>query len=141
MNGHVMRAPEHYVHGLDNAGVVLVPARIAEWLHRHFELDAARKATRGADPEVDSVLVALRIAALNWRSSVYGTSPRNVPETEPVSAWLSTTQAADALGLTDRAVRSACSDGRLEAQRVDGRWRISREALEHHRASRRQRAA
>ncbi|MGY1830144.1 helix-turn-helix domain-containing protein [Geodermatophilus sp. SYSU D01180] len=141
MSSSVMRAPEHYVHGLDNAGIVIVPARVAEWLHRHLELDTARKASRGIDSEVDNVLVALRVAALNWRASVHGTSPRNVPETKPLSAWLSTTQAADALGLTDRAVRTACSDGRLDAQRVDGRWRISREALEHHRAARRQRAA
>ncbi len=130
------RDPRHYVHGLDGAGVVVVPARIAAWLHANLPLDRLRTGVRGADPEVDFVLVALSVAGLNWRSSVYGTAPRNVPESAPVSSWLTTTQVADLLDVTDRAVRSACISGRLSAERIGDRWRISREDYEHYKARR-----
>jgi hypothetical protein len=38
---------------------------------------------------------------------------------------------ADLLSITDRAVRLACSEGRLEGQRVRNRWQISREAADN----------
>jgi hypothetical protein len=91
---------------------------------------------RGADTEVDYVLIALSVAGLNWRSSVYGTAPRNTPEPAPKSEWLSTTQAARLLDQTNRAVRMACQSGRLQAEQENGRWRIRCEDFEHYRANR-----
>lgn len=131
----VARPPEHYVHGFDGPGVV-VPGRVAAWLNRHGGLNELRRCIRGMDAEVDSVLVALSVAGTAWLSSVHGTTPRNVPEAAPKSAWLTTTQAAHLLDQTDRAVRMACQSGRLQAEQENGRWRIRREDFEHYRANR-----
>ncbi len=40
------------------------------------------------------------------------------------------TRAADVLGISDRAVRKACAAGRLNADLVDGQWRITRASVE-----------
>lgn len=128
------RPPEAFVHG--GGEVVVVPARVASWLLRHAALDRIRAEVRGADPEVDAVLVALRVAGLYWRASATGSVVAPEPEAGALSQWLSTTQAADRLGITDRAVRLAISERRLPAEQVAGRWRITREDVEHYRAAR-----
>jgi excisionase family DNA binding protein len=120
-----------------DGSVVVVPARVAAWLDQRARLSELRIQVRGADPEVDAVLVALRVAAVSWRNSATGTDPRNQAAAEPPSAWLSTTQAADELDMTDRGVRTAIASGRLNADRDGDRWRISREDFEHFRAARR----
>jgi hypothetical protein len=76
------RPPEHYVHGLEGPGA-WVPGRVAEWLNKYGGLNELRMRIRGADAEVDSVLVGLVVAGHGWRASVYGTAPRNVPESAP----------------------------------------------------------
>lgn len=110
------------------ASVVLVPPRVAAWLDRHVPaLERARVEQRGRDDEVSSVLLALRVAALRWREqagSERGTPAAPTPE--PGAAWLTTRQAGDVLGLTDRAVRRRIESGRLPAQRQGDRWLISR---------------
>lgn len=130
------RDPKHYVHGIDGP-IAIISGRVAAWLHQQLQLDALRKDVRGIDSEVDHVLIALSVAASAWRASVLGTGPRNLPEPKPRSTWLTTTEVADLLNLTDRAVRSACQSGRLSAQRIGDRWQISREDFEHYRAARR----
>ncbi|MDH6460886.1 excisionase family DNA binding protein [Micromonospora sp. A200] len=139
MTGREWRPPAAYVHGLDGPTVV-VPARVAAWLERTGNLWELRTRHRGADPEVDSVLVALATAAAIWRqqagiSSDHGTDQRKQPETETGSP-LTTTQAAHRLGITDRGVRAAIAAQRLNAQRVGDQWLIDREDLEHFRAGR-----
>ncbi len=67
------------------------------------------------------MLVALTVAAAQWRASVTGSEVAAQPEVGPQSAWVSSTQAADLLGITSRAVRLAIEDERLPAERVDGR--------------------
>ncbi|MFJ5693316.1 helix-turn-helix domain-containing protein [Arthrobacter sp. NPDC093125] len=120
-----------YVHGV-NGPVVVIPARVCAWLERHAKLNEVRIQERGADPEVDAVLVALRLAALTWRTTATGTPVAAKPEVAPdLNQWLSTGQAADRLGITDRAVRLAIQEQRLHATNVAGRWRITREDLEH----------
>lgn len=126
------RPPEFYLHG---AGVD-VPIRVAAWLHARLQLDNVRANLRGADAEVDSVLVAITEAAQRWRISVNGNREPLKPEMQEQS-WLSTTGAATRLGVTDSAVRMAIRQGRLPADQVDGRWRIAREDVEHYRAARR----
>ena len=134
------RDPKHHVHGFDGP-IAIVSGRTAAWLHQRFDLSAARIDARGVDRDIDNELIALGVVATAWRASVYGTAPRNVPEPAPKSQWLTTTQAADLLNQTDRAVRMACQSGRLPAEQEGGRWRISRENFEHYRAARGQRAA
>ncbi len=43
---------------------------------------------------------------------------------------MTTTRAADVLGISDLAVRKACTAGRLDAELVDGHWRITRASVE-----------
>jgi excisionase family DNA binding protein len=128
------RPPEHYVHA--GGEVVVVPARVAAWLGRHAQLDRLRTQIRGADAEVDSVLVALAVAGAYWRTSATGSACAPEAEVGALSPWVSTTQAADLLGIGSRAVRLAIAETRLPAERVDGRWRIAREDIEHYRAAR-----
>lgn len=128
------RPPQAYVHGI-GAPVVIVPARIAAWLERNLSLNQARINARGADPEVDSVLNALRVAALTWRATVTGSSQAPEPEVARESKWYSTTEAAERLGITDRAVRLAIKEKRLHATDLGGRWRITTEDVEHFKAA------
>jgi len=128
------RPAAHYVHA--DGAVVIVPARVAAWLSRHARLDELRAQVRGADAEVDNVLVALAVASATWRTSATGSTHAPEPEVRALSPWMSSTQAADLLGITSRAVRLAIGEERLPAEQVDGRWRITREDVEHYRAGR-----
>ncbi|MFC4535687.1 helix-turn-helix domain-containing protein [Sphaerisporangium dianthi] len=124
--------PEQYTHGPG----VEIPARICAWLESHAGLARLRIERRGQDPEVDAVLAAIRQQAARWRTSATGSPDAAQPEVAPSSTWLTTTQAGDLLGMTDRGVRDAIEGGRLPAENVAGRWRISREDVEHYRARR-----
>lgn len=125
------RPPTAYVHGVD-APVVIIPARVCAWLERYASLNEVRIRERGADPEVDAVLVAVRLAALTWRTTATGTPIAAKPEVAPdLNQWMSTGQVADRLGITDRAVRLAIQEQRLHATNVAGRWRVAIEDLEH----------
>lgn len=138
MNGQRWRPAEHYLHALDGP-VVVVPAKVAHWLGQHG-LDALRIRARGENPEVDAVLSALRLAALTYTASAGGSTSGSLlaseAEVPPLSEWMSTGQAADALGVSPRAVRLACEQGRLPAAQVDGRWRITRASVTSYRAAR-----
>jgi excisionase family DNA binding protein len=131
------RSPAAFVHG--DGAVVVVPARTAAWLERFADLRAIRTAHRGADPEVDAVLVALALAAATWRNahagSVRGTDLARTAE--PVaSSLLTTAEAGHLLGLGPRAVRKAVAEGRLQAVKHGDAWQIEREDVEHFRAVR-----
>jgi excisionase family DNA binding protein len=135
------RSPEAYVHGLGSP-VVVVPARVCAWLERHAHLNEVRIESRGIDAEVDAVLVALRLAALTWRNTATGSAVAAKPEaTADLNQWLSTTQAADILYITDRAVRLAITEKRLPATQVNGRYRIAREDIQHFAAAKAAQAA
>lgn len=118
---------------------VLVPARVASVLHEF--LTPLRIQLRGRDSQVDRVLLDIAQIAMAFRSPL-GTPV--VPQREPagdLSEWMSTTNAADRLGITSRAVRRAIDEQRLPARFDDGRWRIAREHVEQYRAARDTRAA
>ncbi len=131
------RPPEGY---LIPATSVVVPARIARLLMEHA-LEGFRVRWHGVDPELDTVLTALAIAGRRWAlaSTDRGTAVAAAPElSEPSNDWLSTTRAAELLGVTDRAVRKALADKRLKGHHRGGRWWIAREELAHYRAIRNQ---
>lgn len=128
------RPPEHYVHA--DGQVVIVPARVARRLVQVFLLDRYHVEHRGEDPELDAVIVALRVAGLKWATSVGVSEPRKPAQAMSLSSWLSSTEIAGQLGIGPPAVRLACREGRLPAELVDGRWRVSREDFEHWRAAR-----
>lgn len=120
--------------------MVVVPGRIAAWLDRHAGLSRLRIEHRGQDPEVDAVLVALAVASAAWRSragigSDHGTEQAKQPSDQSRSL-LTTADAAELLGISDRGVRKAILDGRLPAQRVADVWLVDREDVEHFKARR-----
>lgn len=132
----MMRSHESYLHGL--AGVeVTVPGRVAAILESRCKLTELRVALRGIDPEVDEALMAITLAAHHWRNSATGRATPAEPEVTPRSEWVSTTEAADILYITTRAVRLAITENRLNATRVGKSYRINREDLEHYKAARR----
>ncbi|OZF57016.1 helix-turn-helix domain-containing protein [Rhodococcus sp. 14-2470-1a] len=131
----MMRTHESYLHGL--AGVeVTLPGRVAALIESRCNLRELRVALRGQDREVDEALLAISLAALHWRTSATGSPTAAQPEETPRSQWYSTGEAADILYLSDRAVRLAITEKRLNATRVGKRYRINREDLEHFKAAR-----
>lgn len=123
-----------------NGPAVVISAETAYYLEKLTDgaVSRLRVRARGANQRVGQELLEIREAAMRF------TLPA-LPEVKADSAevardseqWLSVIEVADLLGLTDRAVRLACSEGRLEAQQDDARrWRITRQAYEHYRAAR-----
>lgn len=109
-------------------GSAIIPPRIARWLEHTCKLTAdSRIRLRDTDPEAYVALTALHLAALR---SETGT---NTPAPQGISAhsnmWMSTSEAAETLGVTDRCIRKWCANGRLHATRAGGRWLIHRNAL------------
>jgi excisionase family DNA binding protein len=129
-----LQVPERYL--LPDAVGALLPGRIAALIYRRTNLGQVRTEVRGIDAEADAALMALHIAALKWRGSATGTTEAAQPELGPISGWLSTGEAAGLLGVTPRAVVKAIARGKLPAERLGGRHRISREDLEQYRAGR-----
>jgi excisionase family DNA binding protein len=130
-----LKPPGYYVTGNHGPGVE-VPGRVAAWLESKLDLRRVRTDVRGVDPEVDAVLADLHRVALVWRASATGSATTPPPEATPPLGWMSTTQAASLLKITDRAVRLAIQEHRLPAQQVAGRWRLTREDVEHYKAAR-----
>ena len=108
------------------AGAVIVPPRIAAWLEERAGLTSDRRIRlRVTDPAAYEVLMALHVAALDHRSGT-GTNLAPAQPVRPESEkWLTTTEAASLLGVTDRAIRNWCASGRLPATRRGGRWLIN----------------
>jgi excisionase family DNA binding protein len=116
--------------------VVMLSARVCAYLNRYAGLEEFRREHRGADAEVDAALVAIRVLELQFRNSATGTKEAAKPELDASSKWLSTSETGNRLGITDRGVRTAIADGRLQAENVAGRWRINLEQLAHFKANR-----
>ena len=115
----------------------IVTGRVAAILHERLDLAGLRQSALGRDPELYDQLLSLHEAALDWRTSATGSAvapSAEVPRTS--KEWMSTTEAADLLGITSRAVRLAIGKGALEATEVGRSYRITREAIEHYRAAR-----
>lgn len=115
---------------------VVLDARACAWLERYAGLTGLRVRVRGTDPEISRQLEEVRVAAMSWRGSATGSERDAEPELAAQSEWLSTGQVAKELMVTDRAIRKAIREGRLTATEIGGRYRISREDLEHYRAAR-----
>lgn len=128
----MIRPWEHFVHG----DQVIVPAEFAYLLDR-LCLNQIRPKLRSSNPQLDEVMAAMHWAGVRWVESGRGTSVVSQPEpVRPSTETVSTTTAASILGISDRAVRKAITEGRLEATQVDGRYRINRNDVEQARANR-----
>lgn len=134
-----VRPPAAYIHGGDGPGV-FVPGRIAAVLTQRARLNDLRLTLRGLDPEVDAVLEAIVLTAVEWRRS-RGVGAVNGTELEkrisgPSGSFLTTADAAELLDMSVTGVRKAVRDGRLPAVRVADVWLIDREDVEHFRSTR-----
>ncbi|CAJ1504264.1 helix-turn-helix domain-containing protein [[Mycobacterium] kokjensenii] len=114
-------------------GSVIVPPRIARWLETQAGMTADRRiALRMTDPEAYEVLAALHLVALSTRSAT-GTEPATPQhDSQESNQWVTTTEAATKLGVTDRAIRKWCATGRLPATNCGGRWLINTTHLNTH---------
>ncbi len=136
MASPIERAAEQMTFGGGRGPVVIVSARVADYLNRHAGLGQYRVAHRGEDLEIDAALLAIAVVGGAWRGSVVGTGEKNPPEPAAGSSWVSTAEAAARLGVTGRAVCKAIAEGRLKATKSGRIWRIHRADLEHLRARR-----
>jgi excisionase family DNA binding protein len=134
-----MRPAAAYVHGLDGP-IVIVSAIVAKRLLTSCGLQRWHAAHRGENRELDAVLVALKVVASAPGSATgagNGTAlDVSVLSRAPLIWTVGSHEAADLLGIGQRAVRRACSERRLDAQRVGGRWLIANNDLERFRAAR-----
>lgn len=127
----------------DEGPAVVLSAETAYWLERICKVSSLRQRLRdGSHQRVSVELLELRRVAMSF-------DPTRLPATAEVGSgsaevaaglesreWLSVGEAADLLGIGERAVRLACSQDRLDAEQVGGRWRITRQALEDFKATR-----
>lgn len=108
--------------------MVVVPQKVASWLLVQTNLQKARRIHAGRDAEIDAVLIALALAAMETRpGSGLGNRPAPNPELPAGSTprTVTTKAVADQLNITVRAVVRAIADNRLTAVKNDeGRWRI-----------------
>ena len=114
-----------------------LPARVCRVLEAELgrELALLRTRARGVDPEVAYALMALRQAALGFVPPEE-TERAESEGTAAPSEWLSTTQAAESLGLGRRAITYAVARRLIPATRVGRAWRIRRSDLDDYRARR-----
>jgi excisionase family DNA binding protein len=112
-------------------GSVAVPPRIAAWLEKRAGVtDDRRIALRDTDPAAYTVLAALRLAALYHCSGTGTQLAEQQHITEELAVWMSTSTAAELLGITDRAIRKRIAAGKLPATRHGSRWLINRNELQ-----------
>ena len=117
---------------------VMVPANVAALLEHHLPLTELRSRVRGHDPGIDDVLLGIRVAAMTYTetyraridAATAGVGSTVARPPEGAAKWITTREAADAVGCTDRAIRLAASEGRLHGEKdADGRWRFSPEQV------------
>lgn len=120
-------------------GSVVVPQKVAQWLHQRapvpYEL---RLLLRERDPELYSVLTALRFSAMSDPESWPATSGngRQVAKAAATAQdsesekWLTVKDAAAIAGVTDRAIRDWAASKKLTAEKHGRAWRISRTDLQ-----------
>lgn len=109
-------------------GSVIIPPRMARWLEKQAGITADRRIRlRDNDPEAYVVLAALHLAALSSGNGTNHAAAQGVSASSNV--WMSTGEAATALGVTDRCVRKRCKAGQLPAVRSGSRWLINRATL------------
>ncbi len=120
---------ERYMHGPG----VFVPAHVAAWLDQVAKLRELRTRARGNDSEVDAVLLAIGLVANAYRTGS-GARTATVPTREPLAALdvLDTRQAADRLGVGQRAITKAIAARTLPASKVGGRWALTREDVDNY---------
>jgi excisionase family DNA binding protein len=120
---------------LDADGCVIVPPRVALFLWNLVKIKLPlekRHLIRDADPAAFLALMALRYAAEQFTNRSDSGTKAVVEQLDPpaLKAWLTTTETAEALGISDRAVRKQITSGRLAATKHGQRcWLVNRNDL------------
>lgn len=110
-------------------GSVIIPPRIAHWLEEKSGMTADRRIRlRDTDPDAYVALAALHISAAH-RSDTGTNAAAAQPVTADLSMWMTTSEAAKTLGVTDRCIRKWCKTGRIQAVMSGSRWLIDRNSL------------
>jgi excisionase family DNA binding protein len=117
-------------------GSVTIPPRIAAWLESKAGMAPERRlALRGTDAEAYEILTALHLSALGYRSGSFGSSPTGTEDawaqqdSTESTEWLTTTEAAEIVGVTGRCVRKWIAKQRLPAKWLGDRYMIRRHDL------------
>ena len=109
---------------------VLVSGRVAYLLSSSRAVMEIRHRARSDDPELYQALADLHRYGLWWASPNGTTNAADAEVTTSSEVQkLTTRQAANRLGITPRAVRQACEQGRLPATKTAGRWEIPATAI------------
>lgn len=115
----------------------IITGRVAAVLHKELNIAELRTRALGVDPELYDQLKSLHESSIDWRNSATGSQVAAVPELAAESTqWMSTSEVAGRLGITDRAVRAAIERKALKATVIGRSYRISREDMEHYKAAR-----
>lgn len=117
-------------------GSLLVPARVAARMLKLLELGVVAARQRGAasavNLDMEIVLDALHEAAEEAGSGT-GTTVLVERRLDASGKLLGTQGAADRIGCSERAVRKAIAEGRLNAVRVGRAWLIGERELDWYR--------
>jgi excisionase family DNA binding protein len=115
---------------ITSEGSVVVPPRIAHWLEQKAGVTSDRRiAIRDTDPEAYEVLAALHLAALQHRSDLGTKRAGGQGTPEDCKQWLTTAEAANEAGVTDRCIRNWITRGQLPATRNGWQYLIDRTHL------------
>ena len=108
-------------------GWAIIPPHIARWLESRAKVTADTRARlRDTDWEAHQVLTSLHVVALRYARSDSGTKQvAGHGNQEQSDAWMSTVEAAAALGVTDRCIRKWINAKRLPATKSGARWLIT----------------
>lgn len=114
---------------------LLVPPQYAHLLEKRAGItDEQRRRYMTSDPTGYRFLVALHLSAESWRSR-RGTervvSQSDIPF---LDEWLTSTQAAELLGVTRRCITKRCASGRLKARRLGRSWMVHHSEIRARRA-------
>jgi excisionase family DNA binding protein len=117
-----------YLHGDPTHPTVVLPPRASAWLAQAADLDRRLADGRDIERDVYEVLLAIRHASHQHHqstSAACGSAVAATPELPASSKLMTSSQAADQLGIGDRAVRLAIAKGHLPAQLHGRCWRIT----------------
>ena len=115
---------------LTQDGCAVVPPRIAHWLETKAGVtDDWRDRLRDTDPEARQVMAALHWAAAQHRSAFGTNSVVGQRQRASSEVWLSTTEAAREMRVTDRCIRKWIHTKRLPATMSGRRWLVNRNDL------------
>lgn len=138
-----MSVGAQYLHLIRADGTVVVPGSVAEPILRLIVSGLTQSVTgNGGGGRLSSdtigVLSALNAAAAREEersSSAAGTvvADSGIIGSRSDAGRVTATEAAALLGCTDRAIRKACTEGRLPAVKLGNAWFIDAQDLDRHR--------